>query len=70
MGLPIDDTDFFISRVHRISGQLSDPDGDKVDAMAAWADIADYWRTMVAARRKAAARPGRRPDHATSPTPA
>lgn len=53
IGLPLDDADFFVSRVRRMSGALSDPTADKSGAMAAWADIAAYWRDVVAERRRA-----------------
>ncbi len=53
MGLPITDTEFLRSRVHRLSGKLSDPSGENSDALAAWKEIADYWREAIEVRRRA-----------------
>lgn len=47
MGLPLDDADFFVSAVHRMSG---DTPGHPSD-MSAWDDIHNYWAEMLAARR-------------------
>ncbi len=52
VGLPLEEADFFIGRVRRISGVLSDPAADKSDAMAAWSEIAAYWTGIVADRRR------------------
>ena len=52
MGLPLEDGDFFVSRVRRMSGALSDPTADKSGAMAAWSEIAGYWRDLVPQRRR------------------
>ena len=51
VGLPLSEAAFFVSRVRRISGVLSDPTADKSDAMAAWSEIAAYWADVIADRR-------------------
>jgi len=52
MGLStIDDADFFVSCVRRLS--LTDADGSGMpESMAAWNDIANYWIDVIADRRK------------------
>ena len=52
VGLPLSEAAFFVSRVRRISGVLSDPTADKSDAMAAWSEIAAYWAGVIADRRQ------------------
>ena len=47
MGLPLDDADFFVEAVHRMSG---DTPGRPAD-LTAWADIGRYWSEKLAARR-------------------
>jgi len=49
MGLPLDDANFFVSAVHRMSG---DTPGHPSD-MTAWDDIRQYWRLMLESRRSA-----------------
>jgi cytochrome P450 len=53
MGLPPDDdADFFVSCVRRLSGGFNDTDGSgEAHMMAAWNDIANYWRELIAKRR-------------------
>ena len=66
MGLPLDDADFFVSRVRRMSGALSDPTADKSDAMAAWWEIVGVLAATGRPSAGAAPGPRRRPHHATS----
>lgn len=51
IGMEDADADFFVSRVRRISGVLSDPNVDKTDVLAAWGEISDYWSDQIARRR-------------------
>ena len=54
MGLPPDrDPEFFVSCVRRMSGHFSDPDNPDAESamMAAWTDVANYWKDMIADRR-------------------
>ena len=52
MGLPLDDADFFVSIVHRMSGATGG-DAYAVEQMgAAWGELAAYWADMLAERRK------------------
>ena len=52
MGLPMDDADFFVSIVHRMSGATGG-DAYAVEQMgAAWGELAQYWAEMLADRRK------------------
>jgi cytochrome P450 len=49
MGLPLDDADFFVDAVHRMSG---DTPGHPSD-MSAWDEIGRYWTDTLASRRSA-----------------
>ena len=54
MGLPPDrDPDFFVSCVRRMSGHFADTEDESAEAaiMEAWADVANYWKDMIADRR-------------------
>ncbi|HET9078345.1 MAG TPA: cytochrome P450 [Acidimicrobiales bacterium] len=47
MGLPLDDADFFVSAVHRMSGGSPGVPSD----LSGWEDIARYWAELLADRR-------------------
>ena len=53
MGLPPDrDPDFFVSCVRRMSGHFAETaEESAVAMMAAWSDVATYWKDMIADRR-------------------
>jgi cytochrome P450 len=53
MGLPPEgDADFFVSCVRRLSGAFNDTEAEgESEMMAAWNDIALYWRDLIAERR-------------------
>ncbi len=51
MGLSLDDADFFVSCVRRMSGATTGKPEDVARMMGAWGDIATYWTDMLAARR-------------------
>jgi cytochrome P450 len=53
MGLPPDrDPDFFVSCVRRMSGHFADTAEESAAAMmAAWNDVATYWKDLIAERR-------------------
>jgi cytochrome P450 len=52
MGLGLDDADFFVDAVHRLSGNSGGGDDAAGRMMAAWADIAGYWTRVLADRRE------------------
>jgi cytochrome P450 len=55
MGLPPDrDPDFFVSCVRRMSSQFADTADESAAAamMAAWNDVATYWKDLIAERRE------------------
>jgi cytochrome P450 len=51
MGLSLDDADFFVSCVRRMSGATTGKPEDVERMMGAWQDIARYWTEMLEARR-------------------
>jgi cytochrome P450 len=50
MGLPLDDADWFVSCVRRLSAGLTDP-AQAAETAAAWGEIAAYWADLLARRR-------------------
>jgi cytochrome P450 len=51
MGLPMDDADFFVALVHRMSGASGGSPDAVANMTAAWAELAAYWSDMLADRR-------------------
>ena len=56
MGVPQEMAEFFVSCVRRLSGAVTDMEKQD-EVMAAWADIANYWRNLLEERRARPADP-------------
>lgn len=55
MGLGLEDADFFVDCVHRMSG-VNDV-GHQEELMKAWGEVATYWQDLLAERRRQPADP-------------
>ena len=51
MGVPQDDADFFVECVHLMSGTVDSPT-DESPFMVGWNRVSDYWKQVLADRRK------------------
>src|SRR5207249_3592859 len=51
MGLGMEDAEYFVSCVRRLSGAITGDSGDLQPMMDAWNDISTYWRDLLAERR-------------------